>query len=57
MAGLSTALFVGWWLAPAASRQAADLDRSVLGSAWLWLLRVGVPATIAVILMRSLALL
>lgn len=57
IAGLSTALFVGWWLAPAASRQAADLDRSVLGSAWLWLLRVGVPATIAVILMRSLALL
>ncbi len=51
--GLSIALFVGWRLAPAAAMEAANLNHSAMGTLWLWLLRIGVPATIAVILMRS----
>lgn len=54
--GLSIALFVGWRLAPATAKEAANLAHSTVGAIWFWLLRVGVPATIAVILMQSLAL-
>lgn len=54
--GLSIALFVGWRMAPSAATEAADLARSTLGPLWLWLLRVGVPLTIAAILVRSLSL-
>jgi neurotransmitter:Na+ symporter, NSS family len=54
--GLLIALYVGWRLAPASAREAADLAHSVVGTMWLWLLRIGVPVTIAVILLRSVAL-
>lgn len=57
LGGLVIAVFVGWRLAPSVAKEIADLAESVVGTAWLWLLRIGVPATIAVILMRSVALL
>jgi NSS family neurotransmitter:Na+ symporter len=55
--GLSIALFVGWRLAPAAAKEAANLTYTAVGTIWLWLLRIGVPATIAIILLRSLGVL
>jgi neurotransmitter:Na+ symporter, NSS family len=55
--GLSVALFVGWRLSPAVATAAANLQHSAAGPVWLWLLRLGVPLTITVILLRSLALL
>jgi len=55
--GLAIALYAGWRLVPAASRSAADLAGSPVGAAWLWLLRVGVPLTTLVILLRSLGVL
>lgn len=56
LCGLAIAGFVGWRLVPASVMEAANLETSVVGWVWLWLLRIGVPATIAVILMRSLSL-
>jgi hypothetical protein len=57
LCGLTIAVFVGWRSAPADIRGAANLIHSAIGTVWLWLLRIGVPATIAAILMRSLDLL
>lgn len=54
--GLSIALFVGWRLAPANAKDSANLAGTAIGTVWLWLLRIGVPVTITIILMRSLAL-
>lgn len=56
LCGLAIAIYVGWRLAPATVMEAANLEKSAVGRTWLWLLRIVVPATIAVILMRSLAL-
>jgi len=55
--GLAIALFIGWRLAPAVALEAADLARARAGTIWLCLIRVGVPATIVIILSRSLGLL
>lgn len=55
--GLAIAVYAGWRLAPSVSVAAADLGGSTLGSVWLWLLRLGVPLTIAIILLRSLKVL
>ncbi len=56
LCGLSAALFVGWRLLPAVAKEAANLTTTSVGTLWLWLLRIGVPATIAIILMKSLNL-
>lgn len=55
--GLAIAIYAGWRLAPSDSMAAADLLGSRLGPLWLWLLRLGVPLTIDVILLRSLKVL
>ena len=55
LCGLAVAIFVGWRIAPATVLADADLATSRLGRIWLWLLRMVVPATILVILVRSLA--
>lgn len=52
--GLAVAAYAGWRLVPSESTAAADLDTSILGLVWHWLLRLGVPLTIVVILLRSL---
>jgi len=53
LGGVLVALFVGWRLKRQDSLWEADLDGSRLGRVWLWLLRVLVPVTILVILLRS----
>lgn len=55
--GLAIAVYAGWRLAPSVSTAAANLDGSRLGTVWVWLLRLGVPTTIVVILLRTLGIL
>lgn len=55
LAGLVCAVFVGWRLKPMAALTHADLGATGVGRIWLWLLRIVVPATIVVILLRSSA--
>ena len=55
--GLLIALLVGWRLDLTAALADADLAGTRLGAAWIWLLRLVVPATVAVILLRSAAVL
>ncbi len=55
--GLAIAIYAGWRLSPSVSVASADLDASRLGLVWLWLLRLGVPLTIVVILLRTLQVL
>lgn len=57
LCGLIVALFVGWRLGVSRAIAAANLDGSILGTAWLWLLRVAVPAAIVLIMLRALNLL
>lgn len=52
--GLGTALFVGWRVQRAMVLSESDFGDSLLGRIWLWLVRVVVPATIALILFRSI---
>jgi len=53
LGGLVVALFVGWrWGADAAIEQ-SDLRSLVIGRAWIWLLRVMVPAVILAILLGA----
>ena len=47
------ALFVGWHVNRALTLEAAGLDGSRLGAAWLWLLRTLVPLAVALILLHS----
>jgi len=54
--GILTALFVGWRWAKPALRE-VDLDRTVTGTIWLWLLRIVVPSVIVLIFLRALELL
>ncbi|MCC7427311.1 MAG: sodium-dependent transporter [Alphaproteobacteria bacterium] len=56
LSGLCIALFVGWRLRAAEAVSAADLAGSAVAPAWLWLLRIGAPLTILVILLRSAGL-
>lgn len=51
--GFLIALFVGWVAGRTKVIAFADLDKTLLGTAWYWLLRIVVPATIAVILLRA----
>jgi SNF family Na+-dependent transporter len=53
MAGLITAVFVGWRLGRRTATRAADFGISAYGIVWIWLLRFGVPLMIIVILIRS----
>ncbi len=55
--GLAIAAYVGWRLTPVVALQAVDLSGSRSGPLWIWLLRLAVPVTISVILMRSAGLL
>lgn len=52
--GLLVAVFVGWALRREEALSDADIAEGALGSAWLWLLRIGVPVAIAVILARTI---
>jgi NSS family neurotransmitter:Na+ symporter len=53
LGGILIALFVGWVVGRKQVVSLADLDVPFFGAAWCWLLRIVVPATIAVILLRS----
>lgn len=53
ISGLAVALVVGWKLHSVAAAD-ADFTSRLIGDAWLWLLRILVPATILVILARAL---
>lgn len=53
LGGLLLALAVGWrWEARAAMRE-ADLGDGPAGRAWLWLLRLAVPAVIVAVFLRG----
>lgn len=54
LGGLLVALFTGWRLQRAEALAEADLDRSALGTVWLWLLRWVVPAAILLVLVRGI---
>jgi len=51
--GILIAVFAGWIVGRSKVVALADFHASLLGTAWLWLLRTVVPATIAVILLRA----
>ncbi len=51
--GVLTALFVGWRLERTMALTESDFGESRLGRAWLWLVRVLVPVTIAGVLLQS----
>jgi NSS family neurotransmitter:Na+ symporter len=53
--GLLIALLVGWRLSPKRAMAEADLAGGWIGPAWIWLLRIVVPAMIAIIMLRSAA--
>ena len=52
--GLFIAVFVGWILAPAVSRQQLNGDHSLAWSLWYWVLRYVCPSGIAVVLVVGL---
>ncbi|MEQ9641051.1 MAG: sodium-dependent transporter [Alphaproteobacteria bacterium] len=54
MGGLLVAAFVGWALRRGDALRDAGIDDGAVGSIWLWLLRIGAPAAIAVILARTI---
>ncbi|MGF1648892.1 MAG: hypothetical protein ACFCUN_00410, partial [Hyphomicrobiaceae bacterium] len=56
ISGLAIAGFIGWRLTRREAITAADFSDSALASVWLWLIRIGVPLTIAVIFARTLGL-
>jgi len=55
LCGMAVATFVGWRIAAPAALAAAGFANGRTGWIWLWLLRIVVPATILLILLRSLA--
>ena len=56
VSGLLLAVLVGWSLERRRALADADLQGSILGGAWLWLIRVVAPVMIAIILVHSLGL-
>lgn len=56
LAGIAAAFAAGWAWHRRTALEAANLADTRLGTAWRWLLRYGVPATIAVILLRAAGL-
>lgn len=56
LSGLLIAILVGWRMERGRALADADLSHTAVGMAWLWLMRVVVPAMIALILARSLGL-
>jgi NSS family neurotransmitter:Na+ symporter len=53
LGGVAAALAAGWAWDRRIAMEAADLSSTRLGPVWRWLLRYGVPATIAAILLRA----
>lgn len=53
LGGILVAIFVGWRVERALVLREADLAHSLSGRIWIWLLRIPVPVTIAVILFQS----
>jgi NSS family neurotransmitter:Na+ symporter len=53
--GLLTALFVGWRWGRSAALRESDLGETAAGVAWLWALRIVVPALIVAVLLHGLA--
>jgi NSS family neurotransmitter:Na+ symporter len=53
LGGLAIALFAGWRIERAVALREADFGDTRAGRAWIWLLRIPVPAAIALILIRS----
>jgi NSS family neurotransmitter:Na+ symporter len=56
LSGLLISILVGWQMERGRALADADLARDATGWAWLWLMRVVVPAMIVMILVRSLGL-
>jgi NSS family neurotransmitter:Na+ symporter len=54
LGGFLTAIFVGWRWGRRNALTESDLGETILGTAWLWLLRIAAPAFIAVIFLRSI---
>jgi NSS family neurotransmitter:Na+ symporter len=54
--GLLIAILVGWRMGRGEALAEADLSRNAVGHAWLWLMRIVVPAMIILILARSLGI-
>jgi len=53
LGGVLTSLFVGWRLSPLALEE-VGLKGSILGAAWVWLLRVIIPGIIFFIFLRAI---
>jgi SNF family Na+-dependent transporter len=53
---LLIAILVGWRMGRGEALAEADLSRNAVGHAWLWLMRIVVPAMIILILARSLGI-
>ena len=53
VAGILTALYVGWRLERAVVLHETDFGEKRIGAIWLWLIRILVPATILGILVQS----
>ena len=53
LGGIAIALFAGWRWGAHRAIAASDLGDGALGHAWVWLLRLVVPAVILVVLLRS----
>ena len=51
--GLAVALFAGWRWGRARALEGSDLGDGALGRVWLWLLRLVVPALIALVFLRA----
>lgn len=56
LADIAAAIAAGWAWDRRTALETADLAKPRLGNAWRWLLRYGVPAAIAAILLRAAGL-
>ena len=56
LSGMAIALFVGWVWPKLDAVQASGLPPGRLCMMWLWLLRVVIPGTIALVMVRGLGL-
>ena len=53
--GILVVLFVGWRWGGLDARAGADLDGSLWGTVWLWLIRIATPALILLIFIKGIA--
>jgi NSS family neurotransmitter:Na+ symporter len=49
LCGFCVAVFVGWGLKPAVTREALDLSSPCLFDAWLWLVRIVIPLALVLV--------